>query len=161
MKYLLIILAVISSLMVRAESPEISRKVEKEISKHFDHETLKTIKNTKLSKDEAQFFNVYNGDSKVGIVVVSSAKGRYDKFDYMIVYNNDIQIEWIKILVYRSQYGSEIMSRRWLSQFYNKQDDSLKYGSDIQAISGATFSASALTNEVNRINKILKEHFDD
>jgi len=162
MKYLLIVLTLcMSSLTLKAEAPELSRKVEKEISKHFELEKLKTLKNRVLSNNDELFFNIYDGDSKVGLLVLTSAKGRYDKYDYMIIYNSDFEIELIKILVYRSQYGSEIMSRRWLRQFYNRQDDSLKYGSDIQAISGATFSASALTKEVNRINRILKEHVTD
>jgi K+-transporting ATPase c subunit len=71
------------------------------------------------------------------------------------------EIELIKILVYRSAYGSEITAKRWLSQFYFKQRDSLKYGSDIQAISGATVSASSLTENVNRINKLIREKLKD
>ena len=76
----------------------------------------------------------------------------------MVVYNLNHKVELIKILIYRSDYGSEITAKRWLSQFYNKTGDSLKYGSDIQAISGATFSAISLTKNINRINKILKEY---
>jgi Na+-translocating ferredoxin:NAD+ oxidoreductase RnfG subunit len=48
-----------------------------------------------------------------------------------------------------------------LSQSYNRHNDSLKNGTDIQAVSGATFSAVALVKNVNRINKKLKEYFSD
>ena len=159
MKHLIItILFAIVSINLIADPPLITKKFEKELSKHFNSGSVKTIQIKKLSKHYDLFFNVFDGNKKIGFVVLTSALGRYDRFDYMIVYSLNKEIELIKILVYRSQYGSEITAKRWLGQFYSKQSSSLKYGSDIQAISGATFSASSLTKNINRINQILKEY---
>ncbi|MFC2104134.1 hypothetical protein ACFLS4_02125 [Bacteroidota bacterium] len=159
MRYFLVVLFIItSSIRLIAESPEVSKKFEKEISKHFESEIIRKVKINELSNNNELFFSVYNGEKKIGLVVLTSTKGRFDKFDYMIIYNTEFEIELIRILVYRSEYGSEITAKRWLSQFYTKKEDSLKYGSDIQAISGATFSASSLTKSINRINNIIKEY---
>jgi hypothetical protein len=141
-----------------AEPPEVSKKFNKELSKHFDSELIRTVEIKELSRFSDLFFKVFEGDKELGLVVLTSAKGRFDKFDFMIVYNQELEVELIKILIYRSEYGSEITAKRWLKQFYTKQTDSLRYGSDIQAISGATFSASSLTQNVNRINKIVREY---
>lgn len=159
MRYIITsILFLTVSITVLAKSPEVFKKFEKELSKYFESDVVKTVEIKKLTKFDDLFFTVSDGENNLGLVVLTSAKGRYDKFDYMIVYNQKHEVELIKILIYRSDYGSEITAKRWLKQFYSKQSDNLVYSSDIQAISGATFSASSLTRNVNRINKIVREY---
>ncbi|PLX18704.1 MAG: hypothetical protein C0597_05940 [Marinilabiliales bacterium] len=160
MKISLILLFNILFMAVHASPPEMNKKFEKELEKHFSSDKIVLSKIEEISDEQDIFFKLLNQGAEVGIAVLTEAEGRFDKFDYMIIYDTNLQIELIKILVYRSQYGSEITAKRWLSQFYDKQNDSLKYGSDIQAISGATFSASALTKNINRINKKLREYKD-
>ncbi|MBU8893221.1 MAG: FMN-binding protein [Bacteroidales bacterium] len=157
-RFSVLIIILLSSIILMADPPEVSKKFNKELSKHFDSESITTVWIKKISNSNDLFFKVFNGKKELGLVVLTSAKGRYENFDYMIVFNQELEIELIKILVYRSEYGAEITSKRWLSQFYSKHTYKLKYGNDIQAISGATFSASSLTNNVNRINKIVKEY---
>jgi len=160
-RYLIFILLLISSIDLFANPPKESKKFEKELDKYFDSEFIHKKEIKELSNETDLFFNVFKGELNIGLVVLTEGKGRFDKFDFMIIYNTNYEIELIKILVYRSDYGSEITAKRWLSQFYSKQKDSLKYGSDIQAISGATVSASSLTENVNRINKIIRSNFKD
>ena len=157
-QFSILVIMFVVSISLMADPPVVSKKFEKELSKYFDSESVKIIEIKILSIDDEMFFKVFNGEKESGIVVLTSAKGRYEKFDYMIIYNREFEVQFIKILIYRSEYGSEIAAKRWLSQFYNKQSDSLRYGSDIQAISGATFSASSLTKNINRINQILKDY---
>ncbi len=156
-----LLILIFSFFIVSANPPELSKKVRKELEKHYRYAEIEWFEIKEISDEKDSFFKVKNQHKELGIVVLSSAKGRYDSFDYLIIYNKSLQIELIKILVYRSEYGSEITGKRWLSQFYNKQHTSLKYGSDVQAISGATFSAMSLTKNINRINEILKEYFAD
>lgn len=155
--FLIYFFSFIFSVGVEPKNPEVYKKFEKELSKHYDIAYLKLEEIKQISNDIDLFYKISHDDENLGIAVLTSAKGRFDMFDYMIVYNLEREIALIKILVYRSEYGSEITAKRWLSQFYSKQKDSLEYGNDIQAISGATFSASSLTKNINRINKILKE----
>lgn len=142
-----------------AVQPVVTKKFHKELSRYFESENIVTKELSELANKNDLFFKVSDSDKEIGLVVLTSAMGRYDRFDYMIIYNTMHEIQMIKVLVYRSDYGSEITAKRWLSQFYSRKDDTLKYGSDIQAISGATFSAMSLTKNVNRINNLLKEYF--
>ena len=89
-------------------------------------------------------------------VVLSSAKGRFENFDYMIIINPEFQIIDIKILKYRSEYGYEISNKGWLKQFYNKQGTRFEYRKNIDTLSGATFSAQSLVNDINLIIANLK-----
>jgi hypothetical protein len=147
-----------SSLFVQANQPKVTKKFNKELVKYFNSENIKINEIIELSNNKDIFFKIFDDDKELGLVVLTSAIGRHDKFDYMIIYNQNKEIKLIKILVYRSDYGSEITGKRWLSQFYSKQKDSIKYGSDIQAISGATFSAISLTKNINRINRIVRNY---
>jgi len=156
MKYFsLITLLVLLNLTSYAEQPFQSKKFNKELVKFFESKSLSTTEIEELSNKTDKFFKVLDGDEQLGFAVYSSAIGRYDKFDFMIIYNFNYELELVKILVYRSEYGAEITAKNWLKQFNHKQTDSLKYGSDIQAISGATFSAISITKNINRINELL------
>jgi Na+-translocating ferredoxin:NAD+ oxidoreductase RnfG subunit len=84
-------------------------------------------------------------------VVFSSAKGRYEFFDYMVIINQNTEIVDIKILKYRSEYGYEITNKGWLKQFYNKPGIRFDYRKNIDTLSGATFSAQSLVNDINLI----------
>jgi len=62
-----------------------------------------------------------------------------------------------KVLVYREDYGGEIGSKRWLKQFVGKtQNDDLRYGDNIMAISGATISVRSMTAAMNNLLQSLK-----
>jgi Na+-translocating ferredoxin:NAD+ oxidoreductase RnfG subunit len=52
----------------------------------------------------------------------------------------------MEVMRYREAYGSEVREQRFLSQFNGKSaTSSLRPGSDITAISGATISSYAVT----------------
>ena len=75
---------------------------------------------------------------------------------FLIIYQKKltcsiIKIIDIKILKYRSEYGYEISNKGWLKQFYGKQKNHFEYRKDIDALSGATFSAQSLVNDINSI----------
>lgn len=76
----------------------------------------------------------------------------------MVVFKPDLSILKVKVLVYREEYGGEIGSKRWLKQFIGKKDpNKVKFGSDVQNISGATISARNLTYDVQNTMKQIIE----
>lgn len=95
-------------------------------------------------------------DASGAIVVLSSAKGRYEHFDYMVILKPNLEIIDIKILKYRSEYGYEISNKGWLKNFYGKPGSRFEYGKDIDVVSGASFSANSLVNDINQIMDHLK-----
>jgi Na+-transporting NADH:ubiquinone oxidoreductase subunit NqrC len=58
----------------------------------------------------------------------------------------------VEILDYREAYGGQVRDPRWRQQFIGKRaGQSLKLGSDIKNISGATLSSKHVTDGVRRL----------
>jgi Na+-translocating ferredoxin:NAD+ oxidoreductase RnfG subunit len=99
---------------------------------------------------EENFFKINNKDTFLGYYYFGQAFGKADYFDFIVIFDADLIISKVKILVYREDHGGEVKSKRWLKQFNGtSKDKSLKYQKDIAAISGATISAKSVTNEIN------------
>ncbi len=93
-----------------------------------------------------------------GYLVISSGLGRYKRFDFMILYSLDKKLLEVRVLTYRSEYGSQITSAAWLRKFSELDTETnIQYGEEVNALSGATFSASSITGEINRLNKLILE----
>ncbi|RLD75106.1 MAG: hypothetical protein DRJ07_18680 [Bacteroidetes bacterium] len=91
------------------------------------------------------------------IIMSNNFTERYEHFDYMAILNKDLSIKKIKVLVYDGEYGFEITSKLWLKQFIGYQGEKLKYGSDIQAISGATVSAQSISDDIQLLVELAKK----
>lgn len=162
MKKLIIFLALlIYILRLYAAEPSLIKAFNKEVAKFYNSKEIQIKKNDELYCNDDFYYHVYNDNKNVGVAVLTSAAGRFDRFDFMVIFNQEMEIEHVKVLKYSSQYGSEITSKRWLKQFYKKQKEDFRYGQDIQAISGATFSAQSLTQKINRIKQNLNHFFND
>ena len=89
-----------------------------------------------------------------GYLFLDTRRSKFDLFDYMVLFNNDLTIKKVNILVYREDYGGEICSPTFLKQFKGKNHDSkLKLGDDVQGISGATISCRQSISGVKIITK--------
>jgi hypothetical protein len=103
-------------------------------------------------------FRLVDDTSILGYLVVSAAKGRFELFDFMMIYTSELEVVEVRVLVYRSEFGSQVSSKGWLKQFYGfPPEEGIQYGSQIDALSGATFSAKSLTSNVNRLNGLMAE----
>jgi len=149
---------------------KINKKVNKEITSVFgitDFSTntiivsseVNTLLPTKIKEDN--LFQILKEEKTIGYFYIGKAPSKTDQFDYMVIFDTDLNVRKAKVLIYREDYGNEIGSKRWLKQFIGKTGaDNLKYGVNVDAISGATISARSMTIAVNRLLKsvtILKE----
>jgi len=147
-------------------SKSIQKKVNKQIIETFnvqeftftefniDSEIARTLPST-FGKNN--LFKIETEDSFLGYAYVAKAFGKVDFFDYLVLLDKDLIILKTKILIYREDYGGEIGSKRWLKQFIGKtQNDELRYGDNIVAISGATISVKVMTKAMNDLLKSLK-----
>lgn len=144
----------------------IQKKIDKEIFNLFEIESyekeLVVIDEAimqQMTKDfDAQgFFKIINQESHLGYFYLGTAPSKADVFDYIVIFDKDLIIKKIKILAYREDWGGEITSKRWLRQFKGSDPaTSLRYGSDVMGISGATISARSMTNAVNDLLQNLK-----
>jgi len=110
-----------------------------------------------LKITDTNFNKISSEDSLLGYYYFGQAYGKADYFDFIVIFDKDLIVSKVKILVYREDHGGEIGSRRWLKQFIGKTSEKqLKYQKDIAAISGATISAKAMTREVNKLLKTIE-----
>jgi uncharacterized protein with FMN-binding domain len=109
----------------------------------------------KLAFPSAHFTEIKSGRvwkaSTGGIFVLDHVIGKHLYIDYAVSIE-DGRVRRVDILAYRESYGGEIRSPSWLAQFIGKTNaSSLKVGSDIRNISGATLSSLHVTEGVKRI----------
>ncbi len=138
----------------------LDKKVDKEVkdvfeinSYNFGNVNVSSQVNSQLpSKITAEnFFQIKSKGAVLGYVYLDKAPSKTAQFDYLVIFDKDLKIARTKVLIYREEYGGEIGSRRWLSQFTGKSNkDSLD---DIAAISGATISVRSMKNAMNDILK--------
>lgn len=131
------------------------RRIEKELKSicMADEFSYKHI----ASGEFSELFQIFIDSEAAEYLVISSSKGRLERFEYMVVYSKSIEILKIKVINYPSTHGTEITSKRWLKQFVGNSGEKLSYGKDIQAISGATFSASSMTSDIPKISEWVKK----
>lgn len=163
---LIIILIVFIAVQTISLPKNIQKKVDKEISETFHVETFQfeSFKiPTEISKDLPSkfevdnFFQIHTKNKLAGYAYVSKAPSKTDQFDYLVLLDSELVVVNTKVLVYREDYGGEIGSKRWLKQFVGKtQNDDLRYGDNIMAISGATISVRSMTTAMNNLLQSLK-----
>ena len=116
----------------------------------IDHKTFA------IRTDELQ--TLKNDNQLVGYLYLARAASRSSLIDYMVIFNPDLSILNVKVLVYREDHGGEVGSKRWLKQFIGKTNGKeMKFGHDIQNISGATISARSLTKSIAQVSKNIQQ----
>lgn len=183
MQQLLIILVFVFGVSSSAynNAPPINEKiVKKAVKKTFGVEqfSLHQLKQSQKSKHNnlAGVFNkIFSNDNLLGTMYNGrvnscriggcSAEGYEEStidldteyFDYIVMYNLQYQIKYVKIYNYNATYGYEITSKAWLKQFINYNgENALQLNQQIDGISGATISAEAMTNELSNKTLLLK-----
>jgi len=147
------------------------KKVDKEIKNTFQ---IANFTKTPIAIDKAlkvaiqpqlnsnNFYKIHSNNQFIGYAYTAKAPSKTDQFDYLVLFNTQLEIIKTKVLVYREDYGNEIGSKRWLKQFIGKTaNDTLRYGDTIDAISGATISAKSMTKAMQKMMKgvaILKKN---
>lgn len=160
----------ITALVFLTSSFTVSKRIEaliaKEIKSIFSIETFQK-KNISLSNDiseklpqkitDTNFYKIYNNQKLLGYYYFGQAFGKADYFDFIVIFDKNLIVSKVKVLVYREDHGGEVGSKRWLNQFSGKSKaDNLIYQKDIAAISGATISAKSMTNEINKLLKTVQ-----
>ena len=94
----------------------------------------------------------------MGFAFIGTAPSKTDTFEYLVVFDQNLIIKKVNVLVYREDYGGEIGSNRWLKQFVGKaRTTELVVGKNIAAISGATISVYSMTNAVNQLLNAINQ----
>ncbi len=163
-------MAALSLLMLVSEveafhPPNPDKKVEKEVAKLFDIEAqfqevpvfVDGQKVSDLIHEGDQAFALESNEGRLGYVLSTSAMGRYDYFDYSIIYAKDLTVMGVLVTTYRSSHGAGICSKGWLKQFKGYQGEEIRIGKEIDSISGATFSSTSMVEDMKRSYSLMKE----
>ncbi|NRA13834.1 MAG: hypothetical protein HRT57_17980 [Crocinitomicaceae bacterium] len=172
MKYTLKIAAIaISLVLVAFATPE--KKVNKLAAKVWkDKEVvIQTMEVPADLKPDVLTLSVVKSEGKIiGYACYTSAFGckiggcaapsnpnyqSYETFDYIVVYDTDLNIKKVDIANYGGEYGYEICRPKWLKQFIGK-NHGFKLEDDIDGISGATVSAKFLIDDLNSLGAKLE-----
>ena len=107
-----------------------------------------------VHEKEAEYFVAKKGDKVIGYIVQSYGKGYSSYIDALIAVDTDFNVRKISILDQKETpgLGDEIDTAAFKNQFNGKSIDHLKVvktetKDDIQAISGATISSRAVTED--------------
>lgn len=161
-KRITVILAFFSLMFFGFGIPKnVQKKMDKEVEKIFDttnysltsfavSETVNDQLPTKITTDN--FFHIKQGNTLLGYAFVDQAPSKTAQFDYLVIFNPNLEIIHSKILIYREEYGGEIGSKRWLEQFTGKTGkDRVSHETNIDGISGATISVRSMTTSMDKL----------
>jgi Na+-translocating ferredoxin:NAD+ oxidoreductase subunit G len=102
----------------------------------------------------AEYFAADRSGDHIGYIIQSYGKGYSSFINTLIAVDKDFKVKKIKVLEHGETpgLGDEIMTEQFMGQFKDKTFDHLKVQktdttSDIQAISGATISSRAVTED--------------
>lgn len=143
-------------------SKSLTRKVDKSVQRSYDSEGInkrQLLLNDNFPERPDPGLLLYTLEQEglvIGYLIVTTAKGRHDYFDYMVIYEPDLSIRIVEVLVYRSDHGQEISNKKWLKQFVGNDACNLEYDVDIDAISGATYSASSITEDIQTLCNLMR-----
>ncbi len=118
-----------------------------------------------IHEKHAEYYIAKKGDHIIGYVVQSFGKGYSSFINTLIAVDKDFRVQKISILSHGETpgLGDEIMSDSFQKQFKSKDFDHLKVLKTetteyVQAISGATISSRAVTEDAvkNGVNELIE-----
>lgn len=146
-------------------SPRLKQKLDSAIQSTFELEQFvltpvpvapEVDSRTPVALDEDHLFRITAGDRLTGYAYLGEAPSMKNVFDYVVLLNSDLSIRKSKVLIYREDYGRQIGSQRWLRQFIGiKPGEPIRYGEEVDVISGATISAKSMTKAVQEVMQSL------
>jgi Na+-translocating ferredoxin:NAD+ oxidoreductase RnfG subunit len=103
-------------------------------------------------KDVTKIVRLTDSSGKlVGFRVEMRVVSKSGPFDIMIALNDKACVLDAQVLKYRARRGRQVRSKAFTRQFAGKcPGDAVELGKDIDAVSGATLSAKAMTKGVNK-----------
>lgn len=164
--YLAIILTLLMSfragLNLRAQDPcspskKEMKAIQSTIGEDADHSVIQVELSSSL-KDMNPGDCIYiirKKEEHKGYLLSTRALGRYDFFDYSIIYAEDLSVLRIFVTNYRSTHGAAICQKKWLGQFEGYGGETLELGKDIDAVSGGTISATSLIRDIQRCYQLM------
>lgn len=170
MKVILVITSIVLHLLafsqegVNFEHKKISKLIDKKFSiEKFELEEVVSKKewflngkffkvNSELDSSNMLYIGRVNSCRAEGCSIEHvSTDGSFEYFDYIIAFDSLKSVVAVKIFNYQASHGQEVTAKSWLKQFIGFDEQSeFSVGKQIDAISGATISVYAITDDVKK-----------
>jgi len=158
--------------------PVPTRKIQKAVSKILKSNSFKLIPLKRDACDDmGRFFGILDDADTLGYVFAGRVNScrtggcfaehsetrepvnlEFEYFDYFVIYGKYKEIKRVQIYNYQATHGQDVGGRGWLNQFKGYAGTrTLEYGSDIEAISGATVSAMAMIESLQAVTTCLNQ----
>ncbi len=96
-----------------------------------------------------RYFIGRKGADVVGYAVIEDCLGKSEPITYMVATDAILAVSAVEILVYRESRGGEVRQSGWREQFAGKTPaSSIRVGTDIRNVAGATISCRSVTDGV-------------
>lgn len=164
-------LFVYSQKPVNFEHKKISKSIQKILK--VDNFTLEEIQGDSTWYLKGKFFTINQTEDSSNTVYIGRVNscraggcsiyhdaedGSYEYFDYLITFNKDKKVVGVKVFNYQATHGQEMTAKSWLKQFVGLEEESkFEVGKQIDAISGATISVYAITDDIKNVLFYLKQ----
>ena len=122
------------------------------IFKPSDIQNIQKLSGQRVRARGQQVWKAEIGSQLIGYFILDYVIGKHLVIDYAVALSPDGIVKQVELIEYRESYGEEIHDPNWLTQFVGKTDkDRLEIDRDIRNISGATLSATHVTEGVKRL----------
>lgn len=114
----------------------------------------KTIKiNFDKTLDKEFIFYIVEKDGAIlGHAAEGKAHGKHGIIHFLVVFNTNKSVQKVFVLEYKEKRGKPVAYDKFLDQFIDKTtDDKIKLKKDIDGVSGATISSTAITQGVRKL----------
>lgn len=123
------------------------KKIDVELTKE-QMKSIQKASDTRVRDSKMSIYKTTNGDW----FIIDNVIGKHENIDIAVAISKDGKVNNIEVLVYRETYGGQIMNKKWLNQFYGRDNSEiLRLDKQIKNISGATLSCRHITDGVNRL----------
>lgn len=169
MKKLVLLLFILLSLQLFSDSISLPMKDLKKIFK-TENIKLEKLEQNKVPDLKGAFYKIKKGKENYylfsGRVDTYRGNGQNQNqngefFEYFILYDQQKNIQKVKITNYSAAHGEMICSKAWLDKFigYNPSKP-LEIGRQVDAISGATLSVNKITFDIKQKSYILTNYIN-
>ncbi len=182
----IVLVMIVSSFVYPGEAIDLSPKLlTKDLSRLFEREDISLINleipdslSNNILLDNGRIYISRAGNETLGFVyvgrvyscraggcalgderVITAEQNDEDieYFDYYIVLEPGLIVKKVRVFNYQATHGEEVCGSGWLKQFMGYHGEKkLEYGKNIDAISGATISANAITYNVQEAVRYLE-----
>jgi len=97
-----------------------------------------------------------------GFALITEEVGLYKPITFLVTVTEELEVEHVRVMVYRESRGDEVRRMRFLSQYAGKSVGSpIRIDRDIVAVTGATLSVRALNAGVRKVLAVLEARYGD